>query len=261
MTELDPREAYDRGYRYGEHFDSRADLNTDAAAVSSENRLEEYFDRHTTGPGIWKFRHYFEIYERHFEKLVGSEVHVVEIGVYSGGSLDMWKDYFGPACHVYGVDIRPECHAYERDGVRIFIGDQGDPSFWGDFAAQVPTVDVVIDDGSHSPEDQIVTLEALLPHIRPGGVYLCEDVLHEGNAFHDYVNGLSRNLYRLDPRVPGRAREPSKFQRTVRSIHLYPYVTVIEKRAAPLESLRAPKQGTQWQPFFGRSPAPEGPVS
>ena len=36
-----------------------------------------------------------------FEKFKGREVHVVEIGIYRGGSLDMWKEYFAPKARIY----------------------------------------------------------------------------------------------------------------------------------------------------------------
>ena len=38
----------------------------------------------------------------------------------SGGSLEMWRDYFGPKAHIYGVDINPDCKVYERDGIKVF---------------------------------------------------------------------------------------------------------------------------------------------
>lgn len=215
-----------------------------------ENPLETYFDRHITGPGIWKWRHYFDIYHRHLARFVGREVHVVEVGVYSGGSLTMWRDYFGPECHVYGVDIEPACRAYENDSVSIFIGDQGDPAFWRELVDKVPRIDVVIDDGSHVPAHQIVTLEALLPRIQPGGVYLCEDVLHPTNEFHDYVNGLARNLHWMGLSDAPNQHRPTDFQHAVHSIHLYPYVTVVEVRSDAIDMLEAPKHGTEWQPFF-----------
>lgn len=101
-------------------FDTNEDINP----------LKEWFQSHREGPGVWKWMHYFEIYHRYFRKFVGKEVHVMEIGVYSGGSLRMWKDYFGPGCRVYGVDIEPACEAYRDDRTEIFIGDQSDPVFW-----------------------------------------------------------------------------------------------------------------------------------
>src|SRR5205823_12359912 len=53
------------------------------------NPILSYFNAHTEGPGIFKWMHYFDIYQRHFSKFVGREVHVLEVGVYSGGSLSM----------------------------------------------------------------------------------------------------------------------------------------------------------------------------
>ena len=94
------------------------------------NSLRTYFDSHKEGRGIWKWNHYFEIYNEHFKKFRGREVHILEIGIYSGGSLEMWKEYFGPKCRIYGVDIQGSCKEYEDDSVKVFIGDQEDREFW-----------------------------------------------------------------------------------------------------------------------------------
>ena len=71
----------------------------------------------------------------------------------------MWRHYLGTACHVYGVDIEPICKSYENDYVKILIGDQADRSFWKSFREEIPPLDVVIDDGGHAVEQQIVTIE------------------------------------------------------------------------------------------------------
>src|SRR5262245_44116725 len=100
--------------------------NANGGSVSSskENLLREFFDNRKQGLGIWKWNHYFDIYDRHFHRFRGKEVHILEIGVYSGGSLEMWRDYFGPKAVIFGVDIEPDCRAYETTRTRIFIGDQ-----------------------------------------------------------------------------------------------------------------------------------------
>jgi 23S rRNA U2552 (ribose-2'-O)-methylase RlmE/FtsJ len=213
------------------------------------NPLEDYFDSHTDGRGIWKWRHYFDIYHRHLQKFVGTDVHVVEIGVYSGGSLDMWKQYFGPASHIYGVDIDPACRAYDDAQTRIFIGDQEDPAFWAEFIAQVPRVDVVIDDGGHKTRQQVATIEAMLPHIRPGGVYICEDIHGPANPFHAYIGDLSRKLHSMEKGDSSAERTPTDFQREADSVHIYPFVAVVEKRAEPLAVFSAPKRGSEWIPL------------
>src|SRR5215216_3767917 len=136
----------------------------------SSNPLQTYLDSHTEGRGIWKWKHYSEIHDRHFSKFIGQEVHVLEIGVHSGGSLEMWKQYFGPKCRIYGVDIHEACKVYGDDSVKIFVGDQADRNFWTHFKKEDPFLDIIIDDGGHRFHQQRATLEEMLPHLQPGGV-------------------------------------------------------------------------------------------
>ena len=138
------------GYRYGKGF--AASLATDAAVAPRDaNALETYFDAHTDGPGIWKKRHYFEVYEQHLAKFVGRDVHLVEIGVFAGGVLRCGRNYLGEGSQIYGVDLEPRCRIHEAAGIKVAIGDQASPSFWAGFRADVPRLDIVIDDGGHQP--------------------------------------------------------------------------------------------------------------
>ena len=245
-----------RTMRDGVRFADRMPAETGAPALvhgNGRNPLEEYFDAVTEGPGIWKWRHYFPIYQRHLSKFVGHELHVVEIGIYSGGSLPMWRSYFGPGCQVYGVDIEPACIAHEQEGVRVFIGDQADPDFWEQFVAKVPRIDVVIDDGAHKAHQQITSLRCLLPPMAMGGVYICEDILSPFSQFHSFVDGMARQLgdlhYEPGPDLRAEPTAPSQpVHQQIASVHHYPLLTVIEKperRVAHFESL---KHGTVWQP-------------
>lgn len=233
------------GYQYGRRWRDEVPPPTEPAEKTA---LQEYFDRHETGPGIWKWEHYFPIYDRHLSKFRGRDVHVLEVGIYGGGSLDMWREYFGKGVHVYGVDIDERCRAYERPGVRVFIGDQADPEFWKRFLSEVPKLDVVIDDGGHEVHQQRATLEALLPNIRPGGVYVCEDVHGLANPFLDYVHNMSRSLHTWRGGSLVLGDQPTEFQQSVDSVHLYPFVVVIEKRADRLERLVAERHGSDWLP-------------
>jgi SAM-dependent methyltransferase len=221
------------------------------------NPLRAFFNARKQGRGIWKWEHYFDIYDRHFRRFRGREGHVLEIGVYSGGSLDMWADYFGPGARVYGVDIAPACKSYENATTKIFIGDQADRKFWSGFREKVPALDIVIDDGGHHPEQQIATFEELLPHLRPGGIFLCEDVHGAFNPFASYMHGVAHklndfeqvrnNTEDMDRRIVCPA---TPFQAAVGSVHFYPFVTVVERNATPVAELIAPKHGTQWQPHL-----------
>jgi hypothetical protein len=252
------------GWREGSASKRGRDINLawptatiNATSQPPSNPLREFFDSRKQGRGIFKWNHYFDIYDRHFRQFRGQEVHVLEIGVYSGGSLDMWRDYFGPRATIYGVDIEPDCRAYENDQVKIFIGDQSDRSFWKGFRRQVPTLDIVIDDGGHQLEQQIVSLEELLPFLRLGGVYLCEDVQGTQNKFASYIHGLGHKLNDdsqtgwfpddNENRIVGAS---TPFQSAVGSIHLCPFVTVVERNAIPVTEFRSSKHGTEWQPFL-----------
>ena len=161
----------------------------------------------------------------------------------------MWRDYFGSKCFVYGVDIERACKVYENEYTKVFIGNQADRRFWRNLKDQVPAIDILIDDGGHQTEQQIVTLEEMLPHICSGGVYLCEDVGGVHNGFAPYVQGLIDNLNSSEGGGTS-GTIPTQFQTTIHSIHSYPYVTVIEKLNAPVKQFIAPRHGTEWQPWL-----------
>lgn len=236
------------GYAYARNFASPPDMHGSAALPASANPLETFFNEHRTGRGIDKWLHYFDIYHRHLAKFVGREMSLLEIGVYSGGSLEMWRQYFGGRCRVHGVDLQEACKVYENECTRIFVGDQADPGFWRAFVRDVPHVDVLIDDGGHRVEQQIATLEAMLPRIRPGGVYLCEDIHGIQHGFAAYLHGFAKHLNAIQHGAPG-AVIPSPLQRWIGSVHLYPYVAVVERSDAPVDSFDSVKHGTEWAPF------------
>ena len=212
------------------------------------NPLAAYFQSRVVGRGIWKWEHYFDIYHRHFSKFVGGEVNILEVGVYSGGSLEMWRHYFGPSCTIHGVDIVPACKGHENSYTKIYVGDQADREFWADVKERVPRLDILVDDGGHGTTQQIVTLEEMLPHLRPGGVYLCEDIHGANNEFTSYLQGMVGHFNSFNRGARDVPVSTTPFQAAIQSIHLYPYVAVIEKRDRPIPHLQAPRRGTEWQP-------------
>jgi hypothetical protein len=220
---------------------------------NSSNPLRDFFANRIKGRSVHKWTHYFDIYHRHLERFRDKPIHLLEIGLDQGGSLDMWRSYFGPKAHYYGVDIEPSCRKYESADTRIFMGDQEDPNFWREFRRGVPDLDVVIDDGGHEPQQQAVSLEELLFHLRPGGVYICEDIHGSRNDFAEFAARLSNRLHTCsmtytpdhDPTI----RTPTDaFQTAVHSMHVYPFVVVIERNRAPTRELisrRRPMNGAR----------------
>lgn len=123
----------------------------------------------------YKLQKYFSVYNEMFEKYVGKKITFVEIGVLDGGSLEVWKNYFGNNARIIGVDLNPECKKFETDGIEIFIGDQADPFFWKNFYEKVGNVDVILDDGGHKNKDQIITTINSVHNINNGGLLVFED--------------------------------------------------------------------------------------
>lgn len=239
-----------RGLAIEDRCERRAPHDRDEEG-SSSNPLWNYFSKYETGPGIWKWTHYFEAYHRHFSRFRGQPVNLLEIGIYSGGSLPMWLSYFGDDCRVFGVDIEDACKCYETERIQVFIGDQQDRTFWARFREAAPEIHILIDDGGHTPEQQIVTLEEMLPHMPPGGVYVCEDIHGLSNRFAAFATGLVHCLNAASGRIDGvLGCTSTSVQQAIHSIHFYPYLCVIEKNKYPPKTLVAPKHGTEWQPFL-----------
>jgi hypothetical protein len=170
----------------------------------------------------------------------------------------MWQVYLGEKAHIYGVDIDPRCQAYAEDGIRVLIGDQADREFWQHFRQEVPRLDVVIDDGGHQAVQQTATLESLLSHMEPGGVYICEDIHGRSNPFLSYLDAFARHLHTgninwdqsetivdvTGSTIRGHA-EANGLQQIVDSVHFYPFLSVIERRVAALDHFEASMHGTE----------------
>ena len=118
---------------------------------------------------------YFNVYDELFAQYRGRPITFVEVGLLDGGSLFMWRSFFGPKARIIGVDLNPECLKWESEGFDIFIGDQGDPEFWREFREQVGSIDILVDDGGHSYEEQIATVEGIAEVVLDGGMVVVED--------------------------------------------------------------------------------------
>lgn len=118
---------------------------------------------------------YFEAYDALFTRYRDRPITFVEIGVLGGGSLFMWREFFGPKARIIGVDLNPNARKWQEHGFEIFIGSQSDPAFWESFRAEVGPVDILLDDGGHTYSQQIVTTEAMLTTIRDNGLLVVED--------------------------------------------------------------------------------------
>jgi len=99
----------------------------------------------------------------------------VEIGIACGGSLFMWRDYFKGKARVIGIDFNPDETRWKKHGFEIFIGNQSDPNFWDSFFNEIGKIDILIDDGGHTNEQQIQTFINCYKHINDNGIMVFED--------------------------------------------------------------------------------------
>jgi len=205
------------------------------------NDLEIFFNQNK-GRVIHKWTQYFDVYDRHFSKYRGKPIVLLEIGTQHGGSLQMWKNYFGDKAMIYGIDINPNCKEVEEENVTIMIGSQSDRNFLRKVVQEIPPIDILIDDGGHTMLQQIVSFEELFDHVKPDGVYLCEDMhtsywakfgggykrrgsfIEYSKNFIDWLNAYNSHE---------KALKVSKFTSSVNSLHYYDSMLVIEKKANP----------------------------
>jgi len=108
-----------------------------------------------------------------------------------GGSLRAWRDYF-PHARIVGIDVQPDTQ-FTSDRITTAICDSTDAAAARQFLAGQPKFDLVVDDGSHLPDDQLATLANLFPGIAPGGLYLIEDI--------DSASPLYRSPQMVEPLI------------------------------------------------------------
>lgn len=118
---------------------------------------------------------FLRFYERRLGHLRDAAFTLIEVGVYQGGSVRTWEKYL-PNARIVGLDINPECRRFQTDRVAIRIGDASNPGFLFDVVAEFGKPLVFVDDGSHRWDHQIATLQVMFPILRPGGIYVLEDI-------------------------------------------------------------------------------------
>ena len=117
--------------------------------------------------------HFLKIYEDYFFPFKNKKINILEIGVYEGKSLMIWKDYFLKA-NIIGVDLLSYNFKIKR--IFTFQGDQTDTKFLLDLIKKFKKFDIIIDDGSHVSKHIIKTFNFLFDYLVDGGLYIAEDL-------------------------------------------------------------------------------------
>jgi hypothetical protein len=95
-------------------------------------QFSELFYSHE-GRLVHKWSHYLPIYEQLFSRFqqgfpledgISRSLRFLEIGVSHGGSLELWRRYFGADATIFGVDVDPRCATVGRSDLQVRIGSQ-----------------------------------------------------------------------------------------------------------------------------------------
>lgn len=203
---------------------------------------------------INKWVHYFPIYEKWFAPYRDKEIVFVEVGLENGGSIQMWRNYFGKGAKIVGVDIYPPCKQFENADENIFveIGSQDDENFWHAFKEKYPRVDILLDDGGHLSNQQIVTFREMFPHIKDGGLYVCEDchtsywnlvtsdeqkLLQRGGVGVDgtFIEFAKKLIDEINAFHTKGVLPPTYNTLNMGGIHFYDSVVLVEKKKIPFK--------------------------
>src|SRR5215471_10715063 len=213
----------------------RKDLSKLAAIFGTDKYSKNYYTKH---------------YQHHFAPLRHKTLNILEIGIggyknpkAGGASLRMWKRYFSKS-HIFGIDIHDKRYHEERR-IKTFRGNQADANFLARVVEEIGTVDIIIDDGSHSNAYVITSFKILFPLLSLQGIYVIEDLQtsywsefagrkwdgsndltapHTSmNFFKSLIDGLNYEEFMIDN------YEPNYFDKHILAMHFYHNLIFIYK--------------------------------
>jgi len=124
-----------------------------------------------------KIQHkYLQTYDRYFSDYIDKEINLLELGIFKGGSMLLWRDYF-PKGQIFGIDLKAPPELNDEQRIKVFSGSQQDLSFLAGVAQNAPGgFDIIIDDASHIGKLTKASFWYLFDHhLKPGGMYVIED--------------------------------------------------------------------------------------
>jgi hypothetical protein len=140
---------------------------------SNKSKLSEIFNYNTYNTDKNDLGYIDNFYEDLFETIRNNPIKMMEIGVYNGGSIKLWKDYFHNESEIYASDINYFTHL---DGTYSIIGDMYSDEQVSKFSNDY--FDLIIDDGPHSFESFVLVMQKYFSKIKKDGILIIEDVIN-----------------------------------------------------------------------------------
>jgi hypothetical protein len=144
-----------------------------------------------------------EVYDDFFSKFKSPRI--LEIGVYNGGSMEMYNQYYDYSCEIIGIDNGEQLsYKPSHKNISILIADQSKPEEL--FSRVDGNFDIIVDDGSHFVEHQINCFNLLYKKLNPGGIYIIEDLHCCYHPFYnpnnvkntiDFLNTIEKDFYNI----------------------------------------------------------------
>ncbi len=141
--------------------------------------LCELGNQFRTDKAYW--HNYLPIYQKYLSPFQDKSIKFLEIGFYNGASAFMWDAYFThKTTMLHFIDIDQNCLSMLprlSDRCQLHLADQGSDKELQNFINKVGgSFDIINDDGGHTMNQQITTFKTLFPHLKPGGIYIIEDL-------------------------------------------------------------------------------------
>ena len=147
-------------------LDPHSEINSKSEMFAAFKKAQFRSTKHTN---------FFYIYDDLLNKFKDKKITLVEVGIASGGSLFMWREFFKNNARIIGIDFNKDAKKWEKYGFEIYIGNQSDKYFWKNFYNQVGFIDILIDDGGHTNEQQLATFHNSYSYINDDGILIFED--------------------------------------------------------------------------------------
>jgi hypothetical protein len=193
-------------------------LRRNGLSLNRTDELTRLADEYGSDKGTRLSSHgYTRVYSRLFERIRRDEIILLEMGLLRtdmdgrrpgnaaegateaacsrAPSLEMWHAFF-PMARIYGFDI-DDFSSVVMDRCTTVSGDMSSAVDLDRLVQAIgKPIDIVIDDASHASHHQQIALGHLFPCVRPGGMYIIEDLHWQDPALEGKGAPKTRDILR-----------------------------------------------------------------